>query len=165
VSAAAGEADPIVELCAFAVGDEEYAIDVRRVREIVQPLPVMPVPHAAEWMEGLVNLRGEVVPLVDLRARLGLPRRPPTTRSKLLVTKVAGRVVALAVDGVSEVLRVPRSEIGPPPGATGGPGRNLFLGVCGARARAEGARGAPATRVRLLLNVKALLEPAAGCGR
>lgn len=150
-------ADAIIELCAFAVGDEEYAIDVRRVREIVQPLPAMAVPHAPEWMEGVVNLRGEVVPLVDVRARLGVARRAATARSKLLVTKVTGRVVALAVDGVSEVLRVPRSEIGPPP-AMGGTGPKLFLGVCGARPRTDGARGPP-QRLRLLLNVKALLEP------
>jgi purine-binding chemotaxis protein CheW len=160
---AGAPADPVVELCAFRVGDEEYVLDVRRVREIVQPLPVLPVPRAPEWMEGVVNLRGEVVPVLDVRRRLGLPAAPRTRRTKLLVVTVGGRVIALLVDGVSEVVRVARSGIGPPPGVATG-GARLFLGVCGARGTAprpgredEGRTAAP--RLRLLLNVKALLEP------
>jgi purine-binding chemotaxis protein CheW len=170
-------ADPIVELCAFRVGDEEYVIDIRRIREIVQPLPVTAVPRAPEWMDGVVNLRGEVVPVLDVRRRLGLPQRLPSRRTKLLIVHVGGRVVALVVDAVSEVVRIPRSEIDPPPAMDAG-GVRLFLGVCGARgtqaaaaaraaaAAVAGARGAepraPAPqRLRLLLNVKALLEPAA----
>jgi purine-binding chemotaxis protein CheW len=164
--------DPIVELCAFRVGDEEYVIDIRRIREIVQPLPVTAVPRAPEWMDGVVNLRGEVVPVLDVRTRLGLPARLPSRRTKLLIVHVGGRVLALVVDGVSEVVRIPRSEIGPPPAMDGG-GVRLFLGVCGARPPppAPVARGTPAgaregrapgaSRLRLLMNVKALLEPSA----
>jgi purine-binding chemotaxis protein CheW len=165
----ASRPDPIVELCAFVVGDEEYVIDIRRIREIVQPLPVVAVPRAPEWMDGVVNLRGEVVPVLDVRRRLGLPPRPPSRRTKVLVVHVAGRLLALVVDAVSEVVRIPRSHIGPPPAMAGAGGARLFLGVCGARSASardggkgageEGAaRGAP--RLRLLLNVKALLEPA-----
>jgi purine-binding chemotaxis protein CheW len=167
----AARPDPIVELCAFAVGDEEYVIDIRRIREIVQPLPVMTVPRAPEWMDGVVNLRGEVVPMVDVRRRLGLAPAARTRRTKLLIVHVAGRLVALLVDAVSEVIRIPRSRIGPPPAAGPGAAR-IFLGVCGARGLGGAARGAPArhagetgaraggsSRLRLLLNVKALLEP------
>jgi purine-binding chemotaxis protein CheW len=170
----APRADPIVELCAFRVGDEEYVIHIRRIREIVQPLPVTAVPRAPEWMDGVVNLRGEVVPVLDVRTRLGLPPRLPSRRTKLLIVHVGGRAVALVVDGVSEVVRIPRSDIGPPPAPDAG-GVRLFLGVCGARATPTaaaaarpaqaGAREARApggpTRLRLLLNVKALLEPTA----
>jgi purine-binding chemotaxis protein CheW len=159
----AAASDPVVELCAFRVGDEEYVLDIRRVREIVQPLPVLPVPRAPEWMDGVVNLRGEVLPVLDVRRRLGLPPAPRTRRTKLLVVNVGGRVLALLVDGVSEVVRVARSGIGPPPGVATG-GSRLFLGVCGARGTAprpgredEGRSASP--RLRLLLNVKALLEP------
>jgi purine-binding chemotaxis protein CheW len=166
----ASRPDPIVELCAFVVGDEEYVIDIRRIREIVQPLPIVAVPRAPEWMDGVVNLRGEVVPVLDVRRRLGLPARAPSRRTKVLVVHVAGRLLALVVDAVSEVVRIPRSHIGPPPAMAGAGGARLFLGVCGARSASasrdggkgpgeEGAaRGTP--RLRLLLNVKALLEPA-----
>jgi purine-binding chemotaxis protein CheW len=154
-------ADPVVELCAFRVGDEEYALDLRRIREIVQPLPVVPVPRAPECLEGVMDLRGEVLPVVDVRRRLGLPPREGG-RPKVLVVNVAGRLLGLVVDAVAEVLRIPRSAIGPPPPllALGGP--RLFLGVCGAR-EGRGARTSAAgrpPRLRLLLNVKALLEPA-----
>jgi len=163
--AKAAPPSPNVELCAFRVGEEEYAIDLRRIREILQPLPITPVPRAPEYVDGVMNLRGEVIPVVDVRKRLGLAPRAGG-RAKVLVVNVAGRVLGLLVDAVSEVVRLPRSAIGPPPAllATGGP--RLFLGVCGAReARtAAGARhavpaGKAPPRLRLLLNVKALLGP------
>jgi len=150
---------PIVELCAFRVGEEEYVIDLRRIREILQPLPVTPVPCAPEFLEGVMNLRGEVIPVVDVRKRLGTSN--PSPRSKVLVVNVAGRLVGLVVDGVAEVVRIPRSAIGPPP-LLGTAGPRLFLGVCGARDRHPGAAPAGPKRqqLRLLLNVKALFEPA-----
>ena len=63
----------IVPLCAFAVGEQEYVIDVMRIRSIVRPLPVTAVPHAPPSVEGMVELRGSVIPVVDLRKRLGAP--------------------------------------------------------------------------------------------
>lgn len=164
--------DSIVELCAFRVGSEDYVVDIRRVREVVPPLPIRPVPRAPEFVEGVVNLRGEVIPVVDVRRRFGLPAAPPTRKTRLLVAHVAGRVLALVVDAVLEVVRIPRSAIRAAPPPSGSEAPRLFLGVCGGEApaaapRAEGpgepwaespARGAP-TKLRLLLNVKALLQP------
>ncbi len=154
----------IVQLCAFRVGDEEYVIDLRRIREILQPLPITPVPRAPDSFEGVMSLRGEVIPVVDVRKRLGVVG--VRSRPKVLVVNVAGRVLGLMVDAVSEVVRIPRSAIGPPP-ALGAAGSRLFLGVCGGRelcspssaSRVATARPA-AQRLRLLINVKALLEPA-----
>ncbi|BDG06935.1 chemotaxis protein CheW [Anaeromyxobacter paludicola] len=177
----AAPADPVVQLCAFRVGDEEYVLDLMRIREIVQPLPITPVPHAPEYVEGVLNLRGEVIPVVDVRRRFGLPAQPPTRKTKYLIVHVGGRVLALVVDGVSDVLRIPRSAIRAAPELVGSGARRFFLGVCGAEAGAArpvpGAAPAPAapgraptrtlqrsagpTRMRLLLNVKALLEPSA----
>src|SRR5512133_2679963 len=128
--------DPVVELCAFRVGDEEYVIDLRRVREILNPTEITAVPRAPEGIEGVMNVRGNVIPVVDVRKRLGVApaagRRP-----KVLVVHIAGRVLGLMVDTVVEVVRTTRSAIGPPPIL--GAGRRLFLGVCGAR---EGRIGA-----------------------
>jgi purine-binding chemotaxis protein CheW len=141
------------------VGEEEYVIDLRRIREILQPLPVTPVPHAPEFLAGVMNLRGEVIPVVDVRKRLGAPGTSP--RSKVLVVNVAGRLVGLIVDAVAEVVRIPRSASRPPP-IVGEGGPRLFLGVCGARERTSGppSAGAAGHRLRLLLNVKALFDPA-----
>ncbi len=161
-----------VELCAFRVGDEEYVIDLRRIREIVQPLPVTAVPRAPDFVEGVIDLRGEVMPLVDVRRRLGLPPRPHGARPKVLVVNLAGRALALLVDGVSEVMRIPRSAIGAPPALLAAGGHPLFLGVCAARpdrapastqTRRPPDPPAPVGggRLRLLLDVKALLRPSA----
>jgi len=149
--------DAVVELCAFRVGDEEYVIDLRRIREIVQPLPIVPVPRAPEFVDGVVNLRGEVLPVVDVRKRLGLTPRAGG-RPKVLVVDVAGRILGLVVDGVTEVVRLPRSDIGPAPALVAAAGPRLFLGVCGAGGERRSPKGAP-QRLRLLLNVKALFEP------
>jgi purine-binding chemotaxis protein CheW len=106
-----------------------------------------------------MNLRGEVIPVVDVRRRFGLPAAPHTRKTKYLVAHVAGRVLALVVDAVLEVVRIPRSAIRPAPPPSGSAAPRLFLGVCGGEPRAEAtARGGPA-KLRLLLNVKALLQP------
>lgn len=155
----AGEAGR-AQLCTFRIGEEDYAVDIMRVREIIQPLPITPVPRAPAFVEGVVRLRGEVIPVVDVRKRFGLPPSPPTRKTKFLVVHVAGRRLGLVVDEVCEVLRLPRAEIRPAPALVGLQGPRFFLGVCGGDAAqgSSGRRGG-AGRLRLLLNVKALLDP------
>ena len=150
-------ADPLVELCAVRVGGEEYVVDLRRVREVVNPLPVRPVPRAPAAIEGVIDLRGEVIPVVDVRRRFGLEADPASRKAKMVVVRIEGRLLALLVDAVLEVMRIPRSAIRPAPPLPGSQGPRLFLGACGGTGRG-GARSGPA-RLRLLLNVKALTEP------
>jgi purine-binding chemotaxis protein CheW len=174
--------DALVQLCAFSVGSEEYAVDLMRIREIIKPLPVTPVPQAPEPIEGVVNLRGEIIPVIDVRRKFGVPVQPSTPRSRLLVVNITGRLLALAVDAVVEVLRIPRSSIRAAPELVDVKGPRLFLGVCGGASSRSGRSGesnvmAPARagrrwtppvssgsqrgttpKLRLLLNVKALLE-------
>jgi purine-binding chemotaxis protein CheW len=159
--AAGAPADPVVELCAFRVGEDEYALDLRRIREVLTPVPVRPVPRAPEVLEGVVDVRGEVIPVVDARRRFGLPAAPGGPRSRILLVKLGDRVLAVLVDAVLEVMRVPRSAIrAAPPPAAGSP--RLFVGACGGEA-GHAAPGRPprgsAPRLRLLLDVRALLEP------
>jgi purine-binding chemotaxis protein CheW len=177
IAAEASRADPLVQLCAFRVGAEEYVVDIMRVREIVAPLPVTSLPGAPPFVEGVLSLRGDVVPVVDLRRRLGLDPAPRTRRSRMLVVNAGPGRLALLVDAVSEVVRIPRSAIRPAPAFGPRDASRLFLGVCGSeaekprrptRALPTAGRGAPARpdargsapRLRLLLNVKALLDPA-----
>jgi len=152
--------DGIVELVVFRVGSEEYAVDVRRVREVVAPLPVRRMPRVPDFMEGVADLRGEVIPVVDVRRRFGLNAGTPTRKTKLMVVHMGGAPVGLVVDAVLEVLRVPRAAIRPAPALAGRDAPGLFLGVVGGvgatRVGREG-RSAPAG-LRFLLNVKALLE-------
>ena len=145
---AAAPAEEIVQLCAFLVGGEELVVDLMRVKDIVAPLPLTRVPHAPEPIEGVIHLRGAVVPVVDVRRRLGLPRLGATRKAKVLICTVGGRRLGLCVDAVTEVLRIPRSQIRPAPAmlTRGRPG--LFAGVCG-----------PPERLKLLLDIKALLVP------
>lgn len=160
-AAAPGTADAgRVQLCTFRIGGEDYALDIMRVREIIQPLPITPVPRAPAFVEGVVRLRGEVIPVVDVRKRFGLPPSAPTRKTKFLVVHVAGRRLGLVVDEVCEVLRLARAEIRPAPALVGLDGPRFFLGVCGGEGAAgtSGRRGS-AGRLRLLLNVKALLDP------
>jgi purine-binding chemotaxis protein CheW len=152
--------DPVLaQLCTFRVGGEDYAIDIMRVREIIPPLPVTPVPRAPAFVEGVIRLRGDVVPVLDVRRRLGLPITPPTRKTKVLIVNVAGRRLGLVVDEVTEVVRIPRDEIRPAPALVEGQGPRFFLGVCGGAGGAAARRGRG--RLRLLLNVRALLEPVA----
>ena len=139
--------DAWVQLCAFYVGKEEYAVDILRVEEILHPLPVTAVPHAPAFVEGVVNLRGLIIPVVDLRKRLGAGPPPPRIKPKMMVSLVGGRRVALLVDGVSEVIRLRKSELKPSPTMSLGAAAPYVIGVCG-----------PANRLKLLLNLKAVLQ-------
>jgi purine-binding chemotaxis protein CheW len=150
-AAAGGER---VQLCTFRVGGEEYALDIMRVREIIPPLPVTTVPRAPSFVEGVARLRGDVLPVVDVRKRFGLAPTPPTRRTRFLVVMVGRRRIALVVDEVCEVLRVSRAELGPAPALVGQDAPPFFVGVCGGGDRRGGAG-----RIRLLLDVKALLDP------
>jgi purine-binding chemotaxis protein CheW len=161
---AGGDDEGLAQLCTFRVGGEDYAIDIMRVREIIPPAPVTPVPRSPSFVEGVVRLRGDVIPVLDVRRRLGLKVTPPTRKTKYLIVNVAGRRLGLVVDEVTEVLRIPRSHLRPPPALVEGGGTRLFLGVCGGEggATATGRRShGGAGRLRLLLNVKALLDPVA----
>jgi len=155
----AGEA--VVELVVFRVGSEEYVVDVRRVREVVAPLPVRRMPRIPDFMEGVADLRGEVIPVVDVRRRFGLHAGTPTRKTKMMVVQMAGAPVGLVVDAVLEVLRVRRSAIRPAPPLAGRDAPGLVLGVVGGLAGARSPREGRSlsTGLKFLLNVKALLDP------
>ncbi len=137
--------DPIVQLCVFLAGKEEFAVDLMRVEEILPLQRVTPVPGAPPFVEGVVNLRGRVIPVVDVRKRLRSGPPPPRFRPKLLICLVGLRRVGLLVDGVSEVLRLRRSALQPSPPLLAAGKTPHVVGVCG-----------PPDRLRLLFNLKAL---------
>ena len=127
-------AEEIVQLAAFAVGDEEYVVDFIRVRTIIRPVPVTPVRMGPKFVEGVINLRGTVVPLIDMRRRFELETTNHRQR-KIIVMSVSGRIVGLMVDSVTEVVRVPRGQIRPAPEFFSESQAPFFLGICHYRGR------------------------------
>jgi len=121
--------DPSKNLVGFVVGEVEYAVEIARVREIANPLPLVALPHAPVAVVGVADYRGEVVPVVDLRARFGLTSVPATRRTKWIVVDVVGRAVALVVDGVTEVFGTGGAELRPAPPLGGGEDLRGLAGV------------------------------------
>jgi purine-binding chemotaxis protein CheW len=91
------------DLVGFLVGDVHYAVDILRVNEIINPLPVVALPHAPPVVVGVADHRGDVVPVLDLRRRFGLPSVSPTRRTKWIIVATEGRLVGLIADAVSGV--------------------------------------------------------------
>lgn len=96
----------VQQVVVFELSGETYALDILHVHEIIRMQPVTPVPGAPEYIEGLINLRGRVVPVVDLRKRFGLRTREIGDRSRIIVVQVSDDIVGVVVDAVSEVISV-----------------------------------------------------------
>ena len=94
------------ELIAFCIGEQEYCVDIMSVREIRGWSPATPLPQTPAYIRGVINLRGAVLPIMDLAERLGLPPTEPSVRSVIIVVKVGERMVGLLVDAVSDILSI-----------------------------------------------------------
>lgn len=98
-------------LVTFFLAREEYGVDVRLVQEIIRLSVITQVPRAPEFIKGVINLRGRIIPVIDLKRRLGLGEVEPDRQTRVVVIHVRERLVGLLVDGASQVLRVPLSTI------------------------------------------------------
>lgn len=103
------------ELVAFRVSEQDFCIDIMSVREIRGWTETTILPHAQDYVKGVINLRGAVVPVVDLSARLGLGALEPGPRHVIIITTIAGRTIGLLADVVSDILTVPAGSIQPVP--------------------------------------------------
>jgi purine-binding chemotaxis protein CheW len=101
----------LVQLAAFRVGPHECALDIMSVKEIVNPLPITPIPKAAELLEGVIELRGAIIPMVDMRKRFDLPADTVGANAKYVIVSLDGKILGLVVDEVTEVVRVDRAQI------------------------------------------------------
>ena len=95
----------------FRLGDEEFGVDITQVREIDRLVRITRVPRVPSFVEGIINLRGQLVPVLDLRTRLGLPREPPPKTARIVVAEIDGRSLGMIVDEVREVVRIPADQI------------------------------------------------------
>jgi purine-binding chemotaxis protein CheW len=114
-SAPVAEPDPELHLVTFRLERESFAVPIDRVREVVRVTEITRVPEAPPHIRGVTNLRGRVLPVVELRTRLGLTPAVTTPSSRILVVESHGRLLGLLVDGVSRVVKLPSSSVVPPP--------------------------------------------------
>ncbi|MEL7105267.1 MAG: chemotaxis protein CheW [Pseudomonadota bacterium] len=104
-----------IELLSFRIGDHEYSVNIMSVREIRGWTRATSLPHAPQYVHGVINLRGTVLPVVDLARRLGLDTDAPSERSVIIVIDYEGRTVGVRVDAVSDILSVATNTMQPPP--------------------------------------------------
>lgn len=106
-----------LQLVSFEIGGEEYAIPIQAVQEINRMMPMTRVPHSSADVEGVINLRGRIIPVIDLRRRFGLQHSAGDVESRIVVVEVGEdkRVIGFTVDRVHEVIRLDASRVDPPP--------------------------------------------------
>lgn len=117
------------EFVAFRVGDQEFCIDIMGVREIRGWTQATPLPHAPPYVRGVINLRGAVLPIVDLAMRFGLGLTEPTPRSVIIVVQVHQQVIGLLVDAVSDILTVSEAAMQPTPDIASDLAKTFVKGV------------------------------------
>ncbi len=110
-----GDASPVIQLVGFRLDNEDYAIAITRIQEIILMKPITRLPQVPDFIEGLINLRGSVIPIVNLRKRFGLPAREVDDETRIIVVNVHDRTVGCVVDAVTQVMRINRDQIQPPP--------------------------------------------------
>lgn len=119
-----GEAAATVgtEYLSFGLGENEYSVDIMSVREIRGWTRTTSLPHSPEYVRGVINLRGSVLPVIDLAVRLGLPATDPEDRNVIIVVDADGRSMGLRVDAVSDILTLTEDQLHPPPDVATSPG-------------------------------------------
>ena len=119
------------QLVVFGLGKEEFGIDISRVREIVRLQNITAIPQSMDFVEGIVNLRGQIVPIVDLckRFRVGDSSSVEEAARRIIVVNMAEQNIGVLVDGVSEILRIPDESIEPTPPIVAGGIADFIRGV------------------------------------
>ncbi len=126
------EDEGMLQLVGFDIADEQFGVDILRVQEIIRSATVTAVPNSPEFVEGVINLRGNIIPVVDLRKRLYLyNEESEKARSWILILNIADRVVGFIVDQVTHVIKVSEDSVQPPPEiVTSGLESQYIQGVC-----------------------------------
>ncbi len=137
------------QVVSFRLGAEEYGVNIMLVQEIILLGQITQVPEVPSYVLGVINLRGNVISILDLRQRFGMPPQEPSDETRIVVANLHGRTVGFVVDGVSEVLRLQRDDIAPTPATLQAAGKDYIQGLA--------RRG---TRLLILLDMERLLGSA-----
>ena len=107
--------DDVVQLVGFIIGDEEYAIPILAIQEIIKPFSWTRVPQVPPYVKGVFNMRGSVIPLIDLRLKFGLAEQKHNDETRFIVMKVGDEVAGFVIDRLTMALRIKKENIGPAP--------------------------------------------------
>ncbi len=121
--------DGETQLVVFELEKEEFACMINDVREVLKMIRITPLPRSLDFIEGVINLRGEVIPVIDLRKRFGLPAVERTDESRIIIVEVDERMVGLTVDSVSEVIRLSNNQIQEAPEQVARGRTEMIMGV------------------------------------
>jgi purine-binding chemotaxis protein CheW len=138
--------DEVIQLVGFIVGEEEFAIPILSIQEIIKPISCTRVPQTPTYILGVFNLRGSVIPLIDLRARFGLTSQKHGEETRFVVMKNGDDVAGFVIDRLTEAIRMPKRDIGPAP-ETVSESETMIDGV-----------GKQSDRIVTILKVNKLLE-------
>lgn len=120
----------IIQLVSFRLDNEEYGVEVLKVREIIRMVNITQMPNTPNYIEGIINLRGKVIPIVSMRKRFSLMDTENDSQTRVIIMDISGELLGFTVDAVSEVIRISSSEIQPSPTvAAGGVGQEYIAGV------------------------------------
>ena len=117
------------ELIAFRIDGREFCVDIMQVRDIRGWTPATPLPHSPAYVRGVINLRGAVLPVIDMATRLGLKPTEPSVRHVIMVTQVENQIIGLLVDAVSDILTVTETDIQPTPDVASELAKTFVRGV------------------------------------
>ncbi|MHC1790214.1 chemotaxis protein CheW [Solidesulfovibrio sp.] len=119
----------LLQLVTFGIGEEEYGIDILEVQEIIRIMDITKIPNAPPHVEGVITLRGKVIPVIGLRCRFNMESRPHDSQTRIIVVDIRGIIIGFLVDGVSEVLRIQSHTVEPPPPVVAGIESEYIKGV------------------------------------
>jgi purine-binding chemotaxis protein CheW len=123
------QAEELLQLVSFKLGKEEFGVDIQSIQEINRMVDITRVPNSPDFISGVINLRGQVIPIVDLRKRFKFPQREYDKDTRIIIVEVNRIVVGFVVDAVSEVIRISKSITEPPPPIVAGIGSEYIVSV------------------------------------
>jgi purine-binding chemotaxis protein CheW len=139
--------EELLQLVSFTIGQEEFGLDIQSIQEINRMVEITRVPNSPEFVIGVINLRGKVIPIIDLRKRFGFPPKESDKNTRIIVVELGNMVVGFVVDTVREVIRIPKNITEPPPAIIAGIGSEYIVSV----AKLE-------NRLLIILDVERLLR-------
>lgn len=145
----ANDVDRLLQLVTFTISSEEFGLDILKVQEIIRTMEITRVPRAPEFVEGVINLRGKVIPIIDMRRRFSMEARSYDSHTRIIVVELSSMIVGFVVDSVSEVLRIQSNTVEPPPPIASGIDSEYISGV-----------GKLDDRLLILLDIDRLLSEA-----
>ena len=117
------------QIVVFQLMEQVYGVDINSVYEIIRMETITKIPRTPHFVEGVINLRGRIIPVIDLGLRFGLGQSERTQASRIIIVEVSGQTIGMIVDSVQEVLRIPLNTIGPPPPVVNGVDATYLRGI------------------------------------